>query len=368
MGGVWNKNEDWECLKRFFPDNWKEKAKELGVWQRTPRNIHSIETLLRLFLIHFAEGCSLRETAVRAREGQLADISDVALLKRLRVSGEWLRWMTVKLLERQGISSSQPNWLEGLNVRVVDATVVCEPGNTGTDWRVHYSLKLFGLQSDELTLTGPKVGESFLRFKIAYGDLMMGDRAYGSVKGFRYVLSHGGHFVTRLRNKSFALIDHDGNEKSLGDLVSPLALNEEGDWSLLARVKGQKDLPIRICAIRFSEEAAAQAMREAKKTWSKKQRSLDPDTLALHRYVIIATSLPERITAPQILMLYRSRWQIEIAFKRMKSILGLGHLPKREDSSAKACLHGKLFVSILAQAIIEEGRRFSPWGYPLGNL
>ena len=92
---------------------------------------------------------------------------------------------------------------------------------------------------------------------------------------------------------------------------------------------------------------------------------MDSETLALHRYVILATSLPARHTAHQILQLYRSRWQIELAFKRLKSIMGLGHLPKKDEHSAKAWLHGKLFVAFLAQAITEEGRSFSPWGYPL---
>ena len=49
----------------------------------------------------------------------------------------------------------------------------------------------------------------------------------------------------------------------------------------------------------------------------------------------------------------------------MKSILGLGHLPKGTDDSAKAWLHGKLLVAFLAQALVDEGRLFSPWGYPL---
>ena len=56
--------------------------------------------LLPVLLIHLAEGCSLRETAVRAAEGQLVEVSDVALLKRLKLSGEWFRWMGEQLIGR----------------------------------------------------------------------------------------------------------------------------------------------------------------------------------------------------------------------------------------------------------------------------
>ncbi|MEW6236055.1 MAG: transposase [Candidatus Omnitrophota bacterium] len=95
-----------------------------------------------------------------------------------------------------------------------------------------------------------------------------------------------------------------------------------------------------------------------------KQRSLDPEILALHRYIILATSLPESVSMRQVLELYCVRWQIELAFKRLKFIMGLGHLPKEDDESAKTWLHGKLLVSCLAQAIVDEGHFFSPWGYP----
>ena len=339
-------------------------AYSLGAWRRRPRSIASTENLLRLLLIHLADGCSLRETGVRAREGGLADISDVALMKRLRSAGDWLGWMAAQLLRRRGVKVERPAWLSGNKVRVVDATVICEPGSTGTDWRVHYSLELFGLHCDEFNLTGPYGGESFTRFQVSPGDLMMGDRAYGRLKGFQYVLDHGGHFVSRMKNKAFSLFEPSGQERRLTELLSPLAVGEEGDWPLIARVKKEADLPLRICAYRMSEEASMKAVRRAAKEQSKKQRSVNPETLALHRYVVLATSLPETISAKQVLALYRLRWQIELGFKRLKSIMGLGHLPKEDEASSRAWLHGKLLVAFLAQALTDEGRRFSPWGYP----
>lgn len=364
MEPAWNEN--WQCLQRFLPVGWEEMARSLGAWRRTPRSIPSTEALLRVLLIHLAEGCSLRETVVRAREGQVASISDVALLKRLRASGEWLRWMAVKLLQGHGAPCVPPPWAQAYRVRAVDASVVCEPGSTGTDWRLHYSLDLYGLQCDEFHVTGPRVGESFARFRVAPGDVMLGDRAYGRLKGFQYVLQKGGHFLTRLQNKAFGLRDAAGAPCSLARLAAPLAIGEIGDWAVFGQAKGQDDMALRLCALRLSEAAAEQSVRRATKASIRKQRSLDPDTLALHRYVVLATSLPaSACSAQQILELYRARWQIELAFKRLKSILGLGHLPKEDEASAKAWLHGKLLVSCLAQAIVDEGRFFSPWGYPL---
>ena len=66
-----------------------------------------------------------------------------------------------------------------------------------------------------------------------------------------------------------------------------------------------------------------------------------------------------------MLQLYRCRWQIELAFKRMKSIMGLGHLPQKDLESCRAWLHGKLFTSLLVERIIGAAKTFPPWGYEL---
>jgi len=81
--------ENWDVVLTFLPGGWEEKAKELGALLRC-RGFTNAEALLRTLLIHLADGCSLRETAVRAKSGEIASISDVALLKRLKASGEWL--------------------------------------------------------------------------------------------------------------------------------------------------------------------------------------------------------------------------------------------------------------------------------------
>jgi len=94
-----DEEDDWRVVMKFLPVGWQKAAKELGALKRC-RKFASAEVLLRTLLIHLAGGCSLRETAVRAREGKITEISDVALLKRLRASGEWFRWMAVRLMEQ----------------------------------------------------------------------------------------------------------------------------------------------------------------------------------------------------------------------------------------------------------------------------
>ena len=363
MHDIISSNDDWVLLQGFFPAGWKEKAKELGALTRQ-RGIKDPESLMRMLLIHLADGCSLRETVVRAKLAEIANISDVALLKRLKKSSEWLQWIACEMVKTLGGTVKKPEWVNGYNVRLVDATVITEPGSTGTDWRMHYSLRLFGLACDFLKVTKPTVGESFSRFPVHEGDLFIGDRGYSTIKGIKHVLFHKGDVIVRLRNKSMTLHNRDGSTFNLLEQFNSLEYGQIGHWNLKVADTGRKWISFRLCSIKKSPKMAEYAIKKAKKIMNKKQRTINPETLELHRYFFVITTVPEEKLSPeQVVLLYRARWQIELAFKRLKSILGFGHLPKYDDDSAKAWLHGKLVVALLAQSLIDCGHFFSPWGY-----
>ena len=91
-----------------------------------------------------------------------------------------------------------------------------------------------------------------------------------------------------------------------------------------------------------------------------------PATLAFARYVIVFTTFcEEAFSAREVLEWYRLRWQIELVFKRLKSLAQLGHLPKRDNESARAWLYGKLLVALLVDKLVRHARAVSPWGYNL---
>ena len=132
---------DFEYLVSFLPLGWEDKAKELGALRRC-RNVPDAGVLLRVLLMHLAEGWSLRETAVRAGEGGLVDLSDVAIKYRLGCAGEWFRWMSTGLMSEWVTRQPQSVFGSPWNVRVIDGTQVREPGPTGSLWRIHYSAGL----------------------------------------------------------------------------------------------------------------------------------------------------------------------------------------------------------------------------------
>jgi IS4 transposase len=66
-----------------------------------------------------------------------------------------------------------------------------------------------------------------------------------------------------------------------------------------------------------------------------------------------------------VLELYRCRWQVELVFKRLKSLLGLGHLPKYDARSCRAWLQAKLLCALLIERLMRQAKFFSPWGFAL---
>ena len=360
-GEVASIGQDWDVVMAMLPAQWQAKAVELGAVRRL-RGFGSVETLLRVLLIHLADGCSLRETVVRARAGDLADVSDVALLKRLRSCGPWFQWMAQELAANMSLPVGSNALLEGRRVRLVDGSSVCEPGATGSTWRLHYALNLHTLSCDEVHVTEATQGESLTRFAIHAGDVMMADRGFANRRGLRHVVQHKADVVLRMNLINLPLQDRQGRPLSLLPLLRSLAIGQAADWSAWAH-DDKGVIAVRVCAYRKTVAQTLAAQEAIKREASRKRHKVRPETLEAAGYVMVLTTLMQP-SAQAIMEFYRRRWQIELAFKRLKSLLQLGHLKKFDKEGAKAWLQGKLLVACLIETLILTAERFSPWGYP----
>jgi IS4 transposase len=81
--------------------------------------------------------------------------------------------------------------------------------------------------------------------------------------------------------------------------------------------------------------------------------------VVFNEYIVVVPSLPHSVTADEVLETYRWRWQVEIHFKRLKSILDFGELPKKNPAASEAWLNGKILVTLLKEAFIAKAS-FSP--------
>jgi hypothetical protein len=290
-----------------------------------------------------------------------ADVSDVALLKRMRNSERWLRFLCIALLRESGAFVLEKTVK---TMRVVDGTIVKEPGKTGSQWRVLYSLQLPSLVCNFLEVTaadGEGNGESLNRLSVARHELILADAGYCSVAGIEYVQQRGADVLIRLNPQAFVAYSRQGKRFTLLTRLRGLSqAGQVGEWQVTLHGP-TSSFGGRVCAVRKSEHAIEQAHRRLHRKASKKQMSTKPETLEVAKYVVVFTTR-HNTSAVEILKWYRARWQIELVFKRLKSLVQLGHLPKHDDRSSRAWLHGKLLVALLTQKLIRIGRDISPRG------
>ena len=358
--------ENWKVLTSLFPAGWQQVAWQSGAVERL-RGFPSPDVLLRMLMLHAARGYSLRETVVRAKLANWADISDVSLLKRLRNSEEWLRLLCIALLRENAAYRAEEAVTR--TIRIVDGTIVKEPGKTGSQWRILYSVTLPSLVCDffEVTATiGQGTGESLNRLPMRPRELILADAGYCSLAGIEYVRQHGADVLIRVNPQTFVAYSTSGRRISLLPRLRTLSrVGQFGEWRVV--LHGEESVFAgRLCAVRKSDCAIQQAHRRLRRRASKKQMITKPGTLEFAKYVIVFTTRYSGSTA-DVLRLYRMRWQIELLFKRLKSVAQLGHVPKHDNRSSRAWLYGKLLVTLLAQKLIRIGRDISPSGYSLST-
>lgn len=353
--------EDWNILLNWLPQDLDELARKHGFLRRA-RGLQDSHRWLRLILMHVGGGLSLKQTVERGSELNIAEVSSVALFKRLRSAERWLQQLTAYLLSehrrRMGLRIGRGKGA----VRVIDATDVHEPGDTGSSWRVHYSLRLPEMICDHYELTDDHGGEKLGRFVFKPGELVLVDRGYSHRAGVAHVLQADADVVVRWNHSGFPLSEINGGDFKVLPKGRRLKIGEVAEWPVEFEHDGTK-YPLRLCARRKGRLAAERARRKKLRKARCNKTGTDADSLELTEYILVLTSLSETsLSTEEVLNLYRCRWQVELTFKRLKSLLGMGHVPKSNDASAKAWMQAKILISLLIERTLLEARFFSPWG------
>jgi IS4 transposase len=337
-------------------------AQETEAFTRA-RKIDSPEVLLRLIFMWAVAERSLMDTAALAAEAGLADVSDVALVKRFAKAGDWMGALLSELLVDRHYTLSC-----AARVRLLDATCITRAGRNGSDHRVHLGLDLGSNRIDSIELTNEKEGESLERFSVRGGEILVGDRGYGHRSGMAYVAGEGAFFVVRFSWSGVPLEDPDGSPFSLLEALRSLPEACAGEFPVRFLAPNGELVQARLVAIRKSEPAAAQARQKALAERSKKGRAaVDVRTLEAAGYLFVLTNLPTVFSPESVLQLYRLRWQIEMKFKTLKSVLHIDNVPSRTDESLRVYVFAKLLIALLIDALLYHAESFSPWGYPIAT-
>jgi hypothetical protein len=364
-------DEDWDNFTKLFPDNWRKKAYSSGAIERPLRSFKSESDVLRALLLHTAQGYSLRETCAVLKEAKIVDVSNPILLERLQRAEKWLQEMCLDLLAETRLNP--PELKPGINLRLFDGTVVSEPGKTGRQWRLHYSFQLPSFRCDHFELTpvkGEGSGESLQRYAVKKNDHIIADRNYSNAAGVKYIDSKGGRILVRVNTSSLPLFSESGDKINLLSLFDE-KLTKSGvyhEWTVYVKPKSGKLIKGRLCVMKKTKEAAELSKKKILQESDNRERVKEV-TLRYAEFIILFTTFSEEdFSTEEILELYRWRWQIELAFKRLKSLMGFGHLPKRNEQSSRSWIYGKLFIALIVEKLsCSLERLFPPWGKVQGR-
>jgi hypothetical protein len=321
---------------------------------RRARGVPGAVELLRLVLAYCLGQGGLRSTASWASAVGLADISNVALLNRLRGCGDWLTALVGSLLAAQAPAASR-----GRLIRLIDATAVPQAGAAAQQsngvWRIHSAFDLPAERFSFFAITDETGGERLDRVPVERGEIRIADRAYMQPERIAAVLAAGGDVLVRAGWRNAAWRDAAGEPF---DMMAALHGNAERgliDRPIWVRRRGgAAPLALRLVAIKKAPQAAAAARRTARRQAQRGGHQISPATLVAADWVILVTSLPpETFAAADILALYRLRWRVELAFKRLKSLVGLKRPPGTDPRSARPYVLAHLLMILLLEPLID---------------
>lgn len=347
-------NRDWASVVERLGggETLESTARETKAFVR-PREVKNAVDLLRLILAYCLGGGGLRSTAAWAGAIGLVEVSDPALLYRLRQCGDWLALLVGRLL-----AASAPKASQGRLIRIIDATTVPQPGpaarRTNKLWRIHGAFDLPAERFGHFELTDERGGERLDRIAAVKGEIRIADRAYLQPDRMASVLEGGADILVRANWKNARWLDTDGAPLDLLAELRKSAGSGLIDRPILIGRKRAEPLALRLVAVRKPPAAAEDARAKARREARRRQSQIAPATLAAAEWVLLVTSLdPEAFPSADVLALYRLRWRIELAFKRLKGLIGLKGPPGKDKRSAKPWLMAHLLLILLLEPLVD---------------
>jgi hypothetical protein len=338
----------WKTVEAYLPEDFEALAKQHKVLevQYGEAKVTSASDLLRLVLLHVGADLGLRQTVTLVAEDAGPKLSHVALHHKMRLAAPYLQAL-VGRLTTGSVEASRERWA-GYELCVVDGSSFCGPGADGTDARIHLQLRLTDLSILSATIEDRSVGESFKRFPWREGQLALGDRGYANPPGIASVVEQGADVLVRVNRSALPTYEPRGERVDLMAWLRAVKGCTPRERPVVVRSREHdKDVRGRLIGYRLPEAEAEKA-----RAWVRREHGshASVEDLEAAHYVVLFTTVPvERMSATMCLELYRLRWQVELAFKRWKSLCHFDRLPNRRDDTILTWLYGKLLLAVLMQ-------------------
>lgn len=336
----------WPYVLTLLPPNLDDHARAAGALRRA-RGVKNAATLLRLFLAYGLTRQSLKGVVAWAAAVDASSISAPALFYRLRDGGQWLSQLLAYVLDETLHAAVAP---VGYRIRIVDATSISGPGAAGTDWRVHVLADPISGRMAAVEITDSHTGESLRHHPLGPADLVVGDRGYAHARGIAAAVREGADVLVRINLATLRLCDSNHGKVDWPELEGRVPQVGAIEFSLLMpepppRWNSHKTWPLRRATSWTPVRIIGARSRQGRTVW------------------VLTTAPQERLDTATVLELYRLRWQVELLFKRLKSLLDFAELPARTEPLAKAWLLSRLLAAACIERLTYVEPALSPWGY-----
>jgi len=328
-------------------------AKATGACQRW-KKIKNGAVLLRFVLAYCLGEFSLRGVCAWACCAELADIANPSFLERLFNCENWL-----KSLITQVLAKDSPRAVKGRLIRLVDGTSVCKAEAIAKKrsklWRIHSVYDLPANRFSFFELTDEKTGERLNMAPVIPGEIRIGDRCYLQPERMAAVIAAGGDLVVRAVWTNARWVDQNGKLVNVIEILRRGSRKGKVDVPIWIECKSGTLLGVRLVAIKKPREQALAAQREVIVAALKNNKQASKEALEAAIWVLIVTTLAQdEFSANYIFDLYRLRWRIELAFKKLKSIIGLKSPPGKDGRSARVWILAHLLMILLVEPLTSE--------------
>jgi Transposase DDE domain len=348
---------DWKTLVSHLPADYEQLAIEHRLLnpQWPNMKVKSAEMLLRLILLHAGADLALRQTVAIVAKSGGPSVTQVWLHQKMRRAQPYL----AALVERMTVDVEQeasPERWAGYEMLCLDATTVSGPGAEGVDARIHATLRLHDLRICEVHVTDATEGETLRRFGWMEGQLAIVDRGYSNAPGILHVVDQGADVLARLNRGALPLYDDDDG------VIDPLEwcrhLSGHRVEERAARIahgegRARRVLRGRLIGMRLPEKEAEEARVRVRREHG---RNVTAEQLEAAAYVMLFTTVPSsRLSASRCVDAYRLRWQIELQWKRWKSLCHFDRLPNYRDDTILSWLTAKVLLGLLLERVASGG-------------
>lgn len=189
------------------------------------------------------------------------------------------------------------------------------------------------------------------------GSLRLADLGYFTLEVLARIGQQRAYWLTRLMAGT-GVYDEQGQEIDLAMTLpaSAPAVGERPVW-----VGTEHRLPARLIAVRVRQEVADQRRRQLHAEARRRGQAVSPARLRLADWTLLVTNAPPQLlSAPEVLVIARVRWQIELLFKLWKSGGHLAHSRSEKPWRVLCEVYAKLLALLVQHWVVVT----SLWRYP----